>query len=69
MMLQLAAAHGASGRFRPTRERLAEHRENAPCSGCNRLTDPLGFTLENYDAVGRWRISEGGSPVDTSGSL
>ena len=53
----------------PVRERLAEHRKNPTCAGCHRLTDPVGFALENYDAVGRWRTMDGGEPIDTSGTL
>jgi hypothetical protein len=37
------------------RERLAEHRNNAACASCHNLMDPVGFALENFDAVGRWR--------------
>jgi len=59
----------AGGKFLTIRERMAEHRDNAACAGCHRLMDPLGFALENYDAVGRWRTSEGGLPVDASGNL
>ncbi|HUP40041.1 MAG TPA: DUF1592 domain-containing protein [Vicinamibacterales bacterium] len=53
----------------PIRERLAEHRKNPTCAGCHRLTDPVGFALENYDAVGRWRTAESGTPIDASGTL
>jgi len=53
----------------PMRQRLAEHRANPACSGCHSLMDPVGFTLENYDAVGRWRIDEGTTPIDASGGL
>ena len=51
------------------RERLAEHRKNPTCAGCHKLTDPVGFALENYDAVGRWRTLEAGEPIDPSGTL
>ncbi len=51
------------------RERLAEHRKNPTCAGCHRLTDPIGFALENYDAVGRWRTLEAGEPIDASGTM
>ena len=51
------------------RERLAEHRANAACASCHDLMDPAGLALENYDAVGRWRDSEEGRPVDSSGGL
>jgi hypothetical protein len=53
----------------PIRERLAEHRKNPTCAGCHKLTDPVGFALENYDAVGRWRTTEAGDPIDASGTL
>jgi mono/diheme cytochrome c family protein len=53
----------------PVRERLAEHRKNPTCAGCHRLTDPVGFALENYDAMGRWRTLDGGEPIDPSGTL
>jgi mono/diheme cytochrome c family protein len=51
------------------RERLAEHRSNAACASCHNLMDPIGFALENFDAVGRWRTLEEGQPVDASGGL
>ncbi len=43
---------------RSVRERLAEHRKNPACAGCHQLMDPVGFALENYDGVGRWRATE-----------
>jgi mono/diheme cytochrome c family protein len=51
------------------RERLAEHRANPACASCHNLMDPIGFALENFDAVGRWRTMEAGRPVDASGGL
>jgi hypothetical protein len=53
----------------PIRERLAEHRSNANCAGCHRLIDPVGFPLEQFDAVGRWRARDEGRPVDAAGRL
>jgi hypothetical protein len=53
----------------PIRERLAEHRSNAACASCHRLIDPVGFSLEQFDAVGRWRTLEEGKPVDAAGGL
>jgi hypothetical protein len=53
----------------PIRERLAEHRSNPSCAGCHRLIDPVGFSLEQFDAVGRWRITDEGKPVDAAGGL
>jgi len=51
------------------RERLAQHRDNAACASCHRLIDPVGFSLEQFDAVGRWRDLEEGQPVDATGGL
>lgn len=51
------------------RERLAEHRRNIACASCHRLMDPVGFALENFDAVGRWRDLEEGHAVDATGGL
>ena len=54
----------------PMRERLAAHRSNAVCASCHRAIDPVGFALENFDAVGRWRDHEGDNGlVDASGGL
>jgi mono/diheme cytochrome c family protein len=53
----------------PVRERLAQHRANTACASCHNLMDPVGFALENFDAVGRWRTVEEGQPVDASGGL
>ena len=51
------------------RKRLAEHRSNAACAGCHNLMDPIGLSLEKFDAVGRRRSAEGGVPIDPSGGL
>jgi hypothetical protein len=51
------------------RERLEAHRVNPPCAGCHGLIDPLGFALENFDAVGGWRDLDAGRPVDAHGRL
>ena len=51
------------------RERLAEHRSNPACAGCHNLMDPVGLSLENFDAVGRWRTLEDGAPIDASGGF
>ena len=53
----------------PMRERLSAHRENKACARCHDILDPVGFSLENYDAIGRWRNSEKGHPVDASGGF
>ena len=57
--------NGSIGKTLTLRERLAEHRKNPACFGCHQLMDPIGFSMENYDAVGRWRQSDdiaGGLP-------
>lgn len=51
------------------RERLVLHRANPVCTGCHSKIDPLGFGLENYDVLGRWRTEDAGLPVDTRGEL
>jgi len=54
----------------PVRERMSAHRSNPVCANCHRTIDPVGFALENFDAVGRWRDNEGDSgSIDVSGAL
>ena len=60
---------GAGGRPASVRERLERHRENPACATCHAPMDPLGFALENFDAVGGWRDAESGMPVDSSAVL
>jgi hypothetical protein len=62
--------NAADGKAQSVRERLEEHRANPACAGCHKLMDPLGFALENFDAVGQWRVvSEAGTQIDASGEL
>jgi hypothetical protein len=51
------------------RERLARHREDPSCASCHNLIDPLGFAFDNYDALGHWRDTADGAPVDNLGQL
>ncbi len=51
------------------RQQMEKHRADPVCAGCHTRMDPLGFALENYDAIGRWRTHEGPLPIDASGSL
>ena len=51
------------------REQMAEHRTEPVCASCHRVMDPVGFALENFDAVGAWRTTEPGGPIDASGQL
>ena len=60
----------ATGRA-PTslRERLEVHRQHPTCANCHDRIDPLGFSLENYDVLGRWRTTDQGHPIDPQASL
>ena len=51
------------------RQQLEQHRKNPTCAACHARMDPLGFGLENFDAIGAWRTSDGKIPIDSSGSL
>jgi hypothetical protein len=51
------------------RQRLERHRTAPSCAMCHEIMDPIGFSLENFDLVGRWRDHDGASAVDTSGKL
>ncbi|MDA1313716.1 MAG: DUF1592 domain-containing protein [Acidobacteria bacterium] len=51
------------------REMLTQHRVNPACASCHDRIDPLGFALDNYDVIGRWRDEEAGGPVDATGEL
>ena len=53
----------------PMRERLGAHRDNPACASCHQTIDPVGFALENFDALGRWRDYEDGLEVDAAGGL
>jgi hypothetical protein len=48
---------------------MEQHRKNPVCATCHAQLDPLGFALENFNAVGQWRFDDAGSPVDPSGML
>jgi hypothetical protein len=60
------AAVGATASLR---QQMEQHRKNPVCASCHTRMDPLGFALENYDAVGAWRTQDGKFPIDASGSL
>jgi len=59
----------ATGEPKTIREMLTQHRENPVCASCHSRIDPLGFALENYDFIGRWRDQDAGKPVDNHGEL
>jgi mono/diheme cytochrome c family protein len=60
---------GADGRPRSLRERMEQHRKNPACASCHQRMDPLGFALENFDALGKWRTSSDGAAIDAAASL
>ena len=61
---------GSQGKVLSVRERMAEHRSNPVCATCHTMIDPLGFALEHFDAIGRWReVDEAFGPIDASGTL
>jgi hypothetical protein len=51
------------------RQRLEQHRSKAVCASCHARMDPLGFALENFNAIGRWRTTENGAPIDATGAF
>lgn len=57
------------GKHLSVRERLEEHRANPACSACHAIMDPLGYSLENFDAVAAWRFKDGGFDIEPSGML
>jgi hypothetical protein len=59
-----------SGKALSMREAMVQHRVNPVCSTCHARMDPIGFALDNFDAVGKWRtLAESGMPIDPSGVL
>jgi hypothetical protein len=48
---------------------MERHRDNPTCASCHKIMDPLGFALENFDAVGRWRLRDEENAIDASGQL
>ncbi len=59
----------SDGRLLSMREQLDVHRANAVCASCHARMDPIGFALENFDGVGKWRTKDAGLPIDTTGKL
>ena len=60
---------GHAAKLLSVRERMQEHRANAVCAACHKLMDPIGFSLENFDAVGVWRTNDSGFRIDPSGQM
>ena len=61
--------HADPGTVTSLRQRLEEHRKNPACAGCHKLMDPIGFSLENFDAIGQWRTTDEGAKIDPSGVM
>jgi hypothetical protein len=62
-----SAIHGGT---RPTmRQQMELHRKVEPCASCHKIMDPIGFSLENFDAIGQWRATDDGSPINAAGQL
>jgi len=64
-----ALKENGEGKQLSLRERMEQHRADPVCAGCHRVMDPIGFALENFDAVGQWRTADDGSAIDPSGTL
>jgi hypothetical protein len=58
-----------TGKTLTVRQRLEQHRSNPACAACHSLMDPIGFGLETFDAIGRYRTTDAGQPLDTTGTL
>jgi hypothetical protein len=61
--------NGEDSKPRSLRERMEQHRADPVCAGCHKVMDPVGFALENFDAIGRWRTTDDGASIDPSGTL
>ncbi|HTW64368.1 MAG TPA: DUF1592 domain-containing protein [Bryobacteraceae bacterium] len=64
-----ALKENSDGKRLSLRERMEQHRADAVCAGCHKVMDPIGFALENFDAIGQWRTMDDGAPIDPSGTL
>jgi hypothetical protein len=63
-------ASDVHGGVKPTmRQQMEMHRSVEPCASCHKIMDPIGFSLENFDAVGHWRTTDDGAPIDPAGVL
>jgi hypothetical protein len=56
-----------TGKLLTMRQQMEQHRQNPVCASCHKLMDPLGFAMENFDAVGTWRTADAGTPIDATG--
>jgi hypothetical protein len=65
----LNTAAGSGDQTLTMRDAMVRHRANPACASCHARMDPIGFALENFDAVGRWRADDGGKPIDVASTL
>lgn len=61
--------NGENAKAQSVRERMEAHRANEPCHSCHQLMDPIGLSLENFDAVGAWRVKDSGLPIDAASKM
>jgi len=64
-----ALKDNGDGKVLSVRERMEAHRANSVCATCHKVMDPIGFSLENFDAIGQWRNTDDGAKIDPSGTL
>jgi hypothetical protein len=67
--LKESATNVHGGKQPSMRQQMEMHRAVEPCASCHKIMDPIGFSLENFDAIGRWRTVDGGNPIDAAGQL
>jgi Protein of unknown function (DUF1588)/Protein of unknown function (DUF1585)/Protein of unknown function (DUF1592) len=67
--VDFSALENPDAHYKTQRERVGVHLKNATCAGCHKIMDPMGLALENFDGAGRYRATENGAPIDSSGSL
>ncbi len=64
-----ALKEDATAKAQTMRDRMTAHRANPFCATCHKVMDPIGFSMENYDAVGRWRTTDGEAPIDANDTI
>jgi mono/diheme cytochrome c family protein len=70
VVIDLKATGNVHGAGQPSmRQQMEMHRKKEPCASCHKIMDPIGFAMENFDAVGHWRTLDGDTPVDAKGVL
>jgi hypothetical protein len=67
--VNIKVSDARTGPTQTMRQQMEEHRTNPVCAACHKIMEPIGLTLENFDAVGVWRTMEAGQPIDPSGQL